>query len=61
MNIPSLHIIGTADPYEAYCLKLYEQYNRENRQLMRHEEGHNIPSIRTGLYPQIKAWLDGQQ
>jgi hypothetical protein len=27
--------------------------------VLTHKEGHNIPSIRTGLYPLIKSWIYG--
>ncbi len=31
------------------------------RTVLYHGEGHQIPSIKTGLYPKIKLWLEGHQ
>eukprot|EP01038_Epipyxis_sp_PR26KG_P009677 gene9677-13030_t len=55
--IPNLHIIGRADPLLPLCQKLLGYYDDSSRSELYHEEGHNIPSIRTGLYPSIRQWI----
>lgn len=44
--------------------KAMDECNNEvvegTRTVLYHNEGHQIPSIRTGLYPRIKRWLDSQ-
>lgn len=57
ITIPSLHIIGNNDPYKSRSLKLLELYSQDLTTLLVHEEAHNIPTMQTGLYPQIKSWL----
>ena len=55
--IPSLHIQGASDPFLSSSKKLEEMYDPNTRTQMLHGEEHNIPSIRTELYPLIKSWV----
>lgn len=55
--LPSLHITGAADPFLSRSTALEGLYRDEMRHALRHEEGHNIPSMRTELYPMINEWL----
>ena len=61
LTIPTLLIIGRADPYLKECNQLFERYQESTREVIYHEEGHNIPSIRTELYPNFKAWIERHQ
>jgi len=54
---PSLHLYGSADPLYESCKNLEKFYDENQRTSMEHNEGHNIPSIRTTLYPSIKTWI----
>jgi len=61
---PSLHIHGLADPLLPYSQRLVGMYAQQQQQhqqkfpcVLQHEEGHNIPSMKTGLYPKINEWL----
>lgn len=58
--MPSLHIMGTADPLLSRSNALLRYYDSNHAQVLQHGEGHNIPSMRTGLYPSIKEWIDAQ-
>ena len=49
--------MGLADSYLPESRKLMSYYNDDERMVLEHEEGHNIPSIRTGLYDAIKSWM----
>lgn len=60
LALPSLHIHGRADPYLDRSQRLLGLYGEASRALLLHEEGHNIPSIRTQLYAKINAWLAEQ-
>ena len=60
LALPSLHIHGLADPYLELSQRLLDMYAQTGRALLQHEEGHNIPSIRTNLYAKINAWLAAQ-
>lgn len=57
IDIPSLHLIGRGDHLKHRCERLIEVYSASKRTVLYHDEGHNIPSIRTGLYPEIEAWI----
>lgn len=57
IEIPSLHIIGTQDLLKERSERLLNYFNPATRTVMYHNEGHNIPSIRTELYGQIEAWM----
>lgn len=63
ISIPSLHIMGKFDEYRRRSELLYHMYDQTNdmRTVMIHEEGHNIPSIRTELYPLISSWIEDNQ
>lgn len=55
-----MHIIGKADSYysrSTEVVEFYKKNNKDNTKLLLHEEGHQIPSIRTGLYPHITNWI----
>ena len=59
LRTPSLHIMGDIDPLLPESLVLRDLYaNTKDRVVLTHDEGHNIPSIRTGIYPKIQAFLD---
>ena len=61
IDIPSLHLVGLADPYLSRSRLLFSEfYEPDKRTLLEHEETHNVPSIRTGLYPTIKDWVAKQ-
>lgn len=56
--MPSLHIIGEADPYKENSRDLYNLYQDDNnRSILYHNEGHNIPSVRTGIYKDIEKYI----
>jgi predicted esterase len=61
LDIPSLHIIGRADPLLYRSERLLTFYNPDKATILYHSEGHNIPSIRTQLYPTILMWLESLQ
>lgn len=68
-SLPSMHIAGTADPFHSRSIELYTHFYSTSSTsddtstpsnsavLLEHPEAHNIPSIRTGLYPAIKEWI----
>jgi predicted esterase len=56
-SVPSLHIMGESDPFLPHSQKLEAVFGGK-RTTMVHSEGHNIPSIRTNLYPQIDQWIN---
>lgn len=56
--IPSLHIMGEIDPLLPESLILESLYAAiPERVTLTHVEGHNIPSMRTNLYPQIEEFI----
>lgn len=55
-SVPSLHIMGESDPFLPQSKKLEALFGGK-RTTMVHAEGHNIPSMRTNLYPQIDKWI----
>jgi hypothetical protein len=57
IGIPSLHLLGDIDPLRDECVRLQDYYEPTARAVLEHDEGHNIPSMRTGLYPRISEWL----
>lgn len=57
VNIPSLHIIGRKDPLSVRSEKLVTYFHESLTTVIYHDEGHNIPSVRTGLYSTIYSWL----
>lgn len=56
--LPSLHLIGEQDSYQQRSRTLASWY--KDSTVMTFNEGHNIPSMRTGLYPAISSWLQAQ-
>jgi Serine hydrolase (FSH1) len=61
LRTPSLHIMGQADPLLPESKVLKDLYvDSTSRIIMMHEEGHNVPSIRTNLYPAIQRFLVDQ-
>lgn len=58
VQLPSLHIMGQADFLLPQSKELEAQFDSTLKSSMLHEEGHNIPSIRTKLYPLIKSWVE---
>ena len=55
--VPSLHIMGEADPFLPESRKLQAMYAVGTRTSLTHQETHNIPSLRTNLYPEINRWI----
>jgi hypothetical protein len=55
-----MHIMGDIDPLLSDSKQLFDLYSDKSRNILTHEEGHNIPSIRTNLYPKIQDFLDKQ-
>mmetsp|Transcript_22062 Transcript_22062/g.37356 ORF Transcript_22062/g.37356 Transcript_22062/m.37356 type:complete len:246 (+) Transcript_22062:19-756(+) len=60
LGVPTLHIMGANDPFIEQSRKLTTFFDSHTSTLLNHGEGHNIPSLRTGLYPEIDAWLQSQ-
>eukprot|EP01034_Spumella_vulgaris_P026153 gene26153-32688_t len=61
INLRSLHIAGLSDPLLPRSRALIQLYSEHNRKVLEHSEGHNIPSMRTDLYPAIKQWIYGEE
>ena len=57
LAVPSLHIMGEADPFLPESRKLEAMYAADARTSLTHQEKHNIPSVRTNLYPEIHRWI----
>ena len=58
IQLPSLHIIGHADPYEEQSILLYEKFYSPNTSTcLYHNQDHRIPTMDTGIYPLIYDWL----
>ena len=58
LPIPSLHIIGHADPYKDQSIQLYERFYSSNTSTcLYHNQDHRIPTMDTGIYPLIYDWL----
>lgn len=60
VDIDSLHIFGTGDPFYEKSKILKEVYSNEKAVVLEHNEGHNIPSINTNTYSFIKEWMDNK-
>jgi Serine hydrolase (FSH1) len=61
-RIPSLHIMGQEDPLLPENLILESLYAAiPERVTLSHIEGHNIPSIRTNIYPQIQKFIESTE
>lgn len=60
MAVPSIHIMGRADPLLSHSRQLATMYRDADRILLEHDEGHNIPSIRTEIYPRVAEWIQDQ-
>ena len=58
LSIPSLHIMGEKDSLISYSKELEGFYDKSSKSVMIHEEGHNVPSMRTELYPLIRSWIE---
>lgn len=54
---PSLHIMGSQDSLLHLNQELVKFYHPSSSTIYLHDEGHNIPSIRTDLYSKIKSWI----
>ena len=53
--------MGLIDPLLSDSLILQELYtDNSNKIILKHEEGHNIPSMRTNLYLPIQKFLTFQ-
>jgi hypothetical protein len=46
---PTLHIMGANDPYIEHSRILTTFCDRKSSLVLNHQEGHNIPSLRTGM------------
>ena len=58
IQLPSLHIIGHADPYKEQSILLYERfYSSNTATCLYHNQDHRIPTMDTGIYPLIYNWL----
>ena len=57
ISIPNLHIIGDKETDREQCVELTKWYTKENQQILTHPEDHRIPSINTGVYPDVLEWL----
>jgi predicted esterase len=57
VDIDSLHIYGRSDPVYEKSKILEKIYNNQRSVALEHDEGHNIPSINTNIYSDIKEWL----
>lgn len=57
-HTPSLHILGANDQYFGYSERLLEMYSVSTRTALYHQEGHQVPSSSTNLYPDIKLWVN---
>eukprot|EP01036_Dinobryon_divergens_P035239 gene35239-45633_t len=57
IRTPSLHIHGLEDSRKPRSQRLQEYFEPSTRIVLSHSEGHNVPSIRTKLYPVIKDWI----
>jgi hypothetical protein len=56
--LPSLHIMGCRDFVYTRSVDLTNYYDASMRVVLEHGEGHNIPSMRSGLYPIISEWVN---
>mmetsp|Transcript_7816 Transcript_7816/g.17530 ORF Transcript_7816/g.17530 Transcript_7816/m.17530 type:complete len:228 (-) Transcript_7816:165-848(-) len=55
--LPSCHIMGTRDHVYVHSQALTTYYDASSRVVLQHNEGHNIPSLRAGLYPLISEFV----
>jgi hypothetical protein len=61
-RVPSLHVMGQQDPLLPDSLILESLYAATpDRVTLSHIEGHNIPSIRTNIYPQIQKFIESTE
>lgn len=49
LGVPTLHIMGANDPFIEQSRKLTTFFDSHTSTLLNHGEGHNIPSLRTGV------------
>jgi predicted esterase len=57
IKIKSLHLMGQEDEHLEQSKLLVNCYDKECATIIEYNEGHNIPSIRTGIYHLIKKWV----
>jgi len=57
LEIPSLHIQGFEDPFLDHSKRLETLFADNSTTIIEHQEGHNIPSIRTNVYQKISDFL----
>ena len=57
LNVNSLHIMGRKDQVFESSMKLCEFYTENMATKIEHDEGHNVPSVRTRTYHLIKKWF----
>lgn len=49
--------MGSADPLREKSAQSLQYYAPKSSTVLEHQEGHNIPSMATGLYPVISDWI----
>lgn len=49
--------MGLEDPYLALSKQLVSVYDKHLATIIEHKEGHQIPSLRTGIYQDVNNWL----
>ncbi len=59
--MPSLHVMGKLDYVLPLSNQLASMYDPEKRSSIIHNEGHNIPTVRSNTYDAIKHWIDMRQ
>ena len=53
--------MGEKDPYFNDSKSLSNRiYENDTKKVIIFNEGHNIPSIRTNIYPEVKEWIYSQ-
>ena len=58
ISIPSLHLVGFKDRFLVRSMLLYSNfYDEKSTTIIGHGETHQVPSIKTNIYPAIKGWL----
>ncbi|RYH25293.1 hypothetical protein EON65_15665 [archaeon] len=56
LNIRSLHLIGQHDDFNIRSSELASWY--EDNTVIFFNENHNVPSVRTEIYPVVQDWLN---
>ena len=57
LKIPNLHVIGDQDHHRSSSEALTALYNSKGQMILRHPEGHRIPTMSTGVYPKVLKFL----